>query len=174
MFGLGSQSSILIDLLHVCFVDLNMWIRKCDPDHLWFFQQVFIGYQNACYHVVNVHGLATISHELLMSLRSFFLKLSFLVACVAALLSSGRKWFCVITNKSVFWALHGCMVLHNRFWLPYANKFAVSRYVKRQVLCLCMIKRWITLCPSQGIFRKVCEFSWCKDCILVHPFPCKL
>ena len=40
-------------------------------------------------------------------------------ACVAARLSHGRKWVCVMTNKSVFWALHGCMILFDRFWLPY-------------------------------------------------------
>ena len=41
------------------------------------------------------------------------------LACVAARLSHGRKWVCVITNKSVFWALHCCTILYNRFWLPY-------------------------------------------------------
>ena len=41
------------------------------------------------------------------------------LACVAAQLPHGRKWVCVITNKSVFCALHGCPILYNRFWLLY-------------------------------------------------------
>ena len=46
-------------------------------------------------------------------------RLRSVLACVAARLSRWRKLVCVITNKSVFWALDGCTILYNRLYLPY-------------------------------------------------------
>ena len=44
---------------------------------------------------------------------------SLLSPCRSPTFTRTKVWVCVITNKTMFWALHDCTILYNRFLLPY-------------------------------------------------------
>ena len=56
--------SIPIDLLHA-YVNL----QKCGPDHWWFSDRFLLDMKMYAYHVIHVHGLATVTLELFMIFR---------------------------------------------------------------------------------------------------------